>query len=73
MTRGFEISRYLDEYRGELEKLVDVKAKGKVRIVTQVTKKPQQTQYLISALKDSFQGAVVKKKYRRGSDSVYDN
>ena len=64
MTKDFDISRYHDGYTEELEKLINAKARGKVSIVRQVTKEPQQTQDLIAALKASLQGAVVKKKYK---------
>jgi DNA end-binding protein Ku len=54
-SKDFDISRYHDEYTDELEKLINVKAKGKVRVIRQVTKEPQQTQDLIAALKASLE------------------
>jgi len=54
-SKDFDISRYRDEYTDELEKLINVKAKGKVRVIRQVTKEPQQTQDLIAALKASLE------------------
>ena len=54
-AKDFDISRYHDEYTEELEKLINAKARGKVRIVRQVSKEPQQTQDLIAALKASLE------------------
>ncbi|MGH9913637.1 MAG: Ku protein, partial [Nitrososphaeraceae archaeon] len=54
-SKDFDISRYHDEYTDELEKLINAKAKGKVRVIRQVTKEPQQTQDLIAALKASLE------------------
>ena len=54
-SKDFDISRYHDEYTEELEKLINAKAKGKVRVVRQATKEPQHTQDLISALKASLE------------------
>jgi len=48
----------------ELEKILNEKAKGRVRVIRQATKEPQQTLVLISALKDSLQGIVVIEKYK---------
>jgi DNA end-binding protein Ku len=54
-SKDFDISRYHDEYTEELEKLINAKAKGKVRVIRQATKGPQQTQDLIAALKASLE------------------
>jgi len=54
-SEGFDISRYHDQYAEELEKLINAKAKGKVHLIRQVTKEPQQTQDLIAALKASLE------------------
>jgi len=54
-NENFDISRYHDEYAEELEKLINAKAKGKVHLIRQVTKEPQQTQDLIAALKASLE------------------
>ena len=54
-SKDFDISRYHDEYTEELEKLINAKAKGKIRVVKQVAKEPQQTQDLIAALKASLE------------------
>lgn len=54
-SKDFDISRYHDEYTDELEKLINAKAKGKIRVIRQVTKEPQQTQDLIAALKASLE------------------
>jgi DNA end-binding protein Ku len=53
-SKDFDISRYHDEYIEELEKLISAKAKGKVRMIRQATKQPEQTQDLIAALKASL-------------------
>ncbi|MGH9976838.1 MAG: Ku protein [Nitrososphaeraceae archaeon] len=53
-SKGFDISRYHDEYIEKLEDLVKAKAKGEVQVVRQAVKKPQQTQDLIAALKASL-------------------
>jgi DNA end-binding protein Ku len=53
-SKDFDISRYHDEYIEELEKLINAKAKGKVRMIRQATKQPEQTQDLIAALKASL-------------------
>ena len=53
-SKDFDISRYHDEYIEELEKLINAKAKGKVRMIRDATKQPEQTQDLIAALKASL-------------------
>ncbi|HZD35124.1 MAG TPA: Ku protein [Nitrososphaeraceae archaeon] len=53
-SKGFDISRYHDEYTEELEDLINAKAKGQVQVVKEEVKKPRQTQDLIAALKASL-------------------
>jgi DNA end-binding protein Ku len=67
-TKDFDISRYHDEYTEELEKLINAKAKGKVRVVRQVTKEPQQAQDLISALKASLERPSSSSRSNRRND-----
>jgi DNA end-binding protein Ku len=67
-TKDFDISRYHDEYTEELEKLINAKAKGKVRMVRQVTKEPQQTQDLIAALKASLEQPSSSSRSNRRND-----
>jgi DNA end-binding protein Ku len=64
-SKDFDISRYHDEYTDELEKLINAKAKGKVRMIRQVTKEPQQTQDLIAALKASLEQPSHSRNNRR--------
>jgi DNA end-binding protein Ku len=54
-SKDFDISRYHDEYIEELEELINAKAKGKVRMIRQATKQPEQTQDLVAALKASLE------------------
>jgi DNA end-binding protein Ku len=54
-SKDFDISRYHDEYMEELEELINAKAKGKVRMIRQATKQPEQTQDLVAALKASLE------------------
>ncbi len=67
-TKDFDISRYHDEYTEELEKLINAKARGKVSIVRQVTKEPQQTQDLIAALKASLEQPPSSSRSNRRDD-----
>jgi DNA end-binding protein Ku len=65
-SKDFDISRYHDEYTEELEELIKAKAKGKVRVISKVTKEPQQTQDLIAALKASLEKPSAAKNTKRG-------
>lgn len=67
-SKDFDISRYHDEYTDELEKLINAKAKGKVRVIRQVTKEPQQTQDLIAALKASLEQPSSSSRNNRRKD-----
>lgn len=67
-SKDFDISRYHDEYTDELEKLINAKAKGKVRVIRQVTKEPQQTQDLIAALKASLEQPSPTSRNNRRKD-----
>lgn len=67
-SKDFDISRYHDEYTDELEKLINAKAKGKVRMIRQVTKEPQQTQDLIAALKASLEQPSPSSRNNRRKD-----
>jgi DNA end-binding protein Ku len=67
-TKDFDISSYHDEYTEELEKLINAKARGKVSIVRQVTKEPQQTQDLIAALKASLEQPSSSSRSNRRDD-----
>lgn len=67
-SKDFDISRYHDEYTDELEKLINAKAKGKVRVIRQVTKEPQQTQDLIAALKASLEQPSPSSRNNRMKD-----
>ena len=67
-TKDFDISRYHDEYTEELEKRINAKARGKVSIVRQVTKEPQQTQDLIAALKASLEQPSSSSRSNRRND-----
>lgn len=67
-SKDFDISRYHDEYTDELEKLINAKAKGKVRVIRQVTKEPQQTQDLIAALKASLEQPSPSSRNNRRKD-----
>ena len=58
-TKDFDISRYHDEYTEELEKLINAKARGKVSVVRQVTKEPQQTQDLIGSFEGKFGTTII--------------
>lgn len=53
-SKGFDISRYHDEYTEELEDLIKAKVKGQVQVVKEEIEKPRQTQDLIAALKASL-------------------
>lgn len=53
-SKGFDISRYHDEYTEELEDLIKAKAKGQVQVVKEEVRQPRQTQDLIAALKASL-------------------
>jgi DNA end-binding protein Ku len=64
-TKDFDISRYHDEYTEELEKLINAKSRGKVSMVRQVNKEPQQTQDLIAALKASLEQPSPSRKNKR--------
>jgi DNA end-binding protein Ku len=64
-SKDFDISRYHDEYTDELEKLINAKAKGKVRMIRQLAKEPQQTQDLIAALKASLEQPSNSRNNRR--------
>lgn len=67
-TKDFDISRYHDEYTEELERLINAKAKGKVRMVRRVTKGPEQTQDLIAALKASLEQPSSSSRSNRRND-----
>lgn len=67
-SKDFDISRYHDEYTDELEKLINAKAKGKVHVIRQVTKEPQQTQDLIAALKASLEQPSPSSRNNRRKD-----
>jgi DNA end-binding protein Ku len=67
-SKDFDISRYHDEYTDELEKLINAKAKGKVHVIRQVTKEPQQTQDLIAALKASLEQPSPSSRNSRRKD-----
>lgn len=67
-SKDFDISRYHDEYTDELEKLINAKAKGKVRVIRQVTKEPQQKQDLIAALKASLEQPSPSSRNNRRKD-----
>lgn len=67
-SKDFDISSYHDEYTDELEKLINAKAKGKVRVIRQVTKEPQQTQDLIAALKASLEQPSPSSRNNRRKD-----
>jgi DNA end-binding protein Ku len=64
-SKDFDISRYHDEYTEELEELIKAKAKGKARVISKVTKEPQQTQDLIAALKASLEKPSAAKDTKR--------
>lgn len=53
-SKGFDISRYNDEYTEKLQDLIRAKSKGEVKVIRQAVKKPKQTQDLIAALKASL-------------------
>jgi Ku protein len=65
-SKGFDISRYHDEYVGKLEDLIKAKAKGEVQVVRQAVKKPRQTQDLIAALKASLAKPPSAKDNKKG-------
>lgn len=67
-AKDFDISRYHDEYTEELEKLINAKAKGKIRVIRQVTKDPQQTQDLVAALKASLEQPSSSSRSNRRND-----
>ena len=67
-SKDFDISRYHDEYTEELEKLINAKAKGKVRVIRQATKGPQKTQDLIAALKASLEQPSSSSRDSRRKD-----
>jgi DNA end-binding protein Ku len=53
-SKGFDISRYNDEYTEKLQDLIKAKSEGEVKVIRQAVKKPRQTQDLIEALKASL-------------------
>ena len=53
-SKGFDISRYNDEYTEKLQDLIRAKSKGELKVIRQAVKKPKQTQDLIAALKASL-------------------
>lgn len=53
-SKGFDISRYHDEYVEKLQDLIKAKAKGEIQVIRHAVKKPKQTQDLIAALKASL-------------------
>jgi DNA end-binding protein Ku len=53
-SKGFDISRYNDEYTEKLQDLIKAKSKGEVKVIRQAVEKPKQTQDLIAALKASL-------------------
>jgi DNA end-binding protein Ku len=65
-SKGFDISRYHDEYVEKLEDLIKAKAKGEVQVVRQAVKKPRQTQDLIAALKASLAKPPSAKDNKKG-------
>lgn len=67
-SKDFDISRYHDEYTEELEKLINAKAKGKVSVIRQATKGPQETQDLIAALKASLEQPSSSSRDSRRKD-----
>lgn len=67
-SKDFDISRYHDEYIEELEELINAKAKGKVRMIRQATRQPEQTQDLIAALKASLEQPSPSSRTGRRKD-----
>ena len=53
-SKGFDISRYNDEYTEKLQDLIKAKSKGEVKVIRQAVKKPKETEDLIAALKASL-------------------
>ena len=53
-SKGFDISRYNDEYTEKLQDLIKAKSKGEEKVIRQAVKKPKQTEDLIAALKASL-------------------
>ena len=64
-SKGFDISRYHDEYVEKLQDLIKAKAKGEVQVIRHAVKKPQQTQDLIAALKASLAKSPSVKNARK--------
>jgi DNA end-binding protein Ku len=65
-SKGFDISRYHDEFVEKLEDLIKAKAKGEVQLIRQALKKPRQTQDLIAALKASLAKPPSAKDNKKG-------
>ena len=68
-SKGFDISRYNDEYTEKLQDLIKAKSKGEVKVIRQAVKKPKQTQDLIAALKASLAKPSPSAKNARKSES----
>jgi DNA end-binding protein Ku len=64
-SKGFDISRYHDEYVEELQDLIKAKAKGEVQVIRHAVKEPKQTQDLIAALKASLAKSPSAKNARK--------
>lgn len=64
-SKGFDISRYHDEYVEKLQDLIKAKAKGEVQVIRHAVKKPKQTQDLIAALKASLAKSPSVKNARK--------
>lgn len=64
-SKGFDISRYHDEYVEKLQDLIKAKAKGEVQVIRHAAKKPKQTQDLIAALKASLAKSPSVKNARK--------
>jgi DNA end-binding protein Ku len=64
-SKGFDISRYHDEYVEKLQGLIKAKAKGEVQVIRHAVKKPKQTQDLIAALKASLAKSPSVKNARK--------
>lgn len=64
-SKGFDISRYHDEYIEKLQELIKAKAKGEVQVIRHAVKKPKQTQDLIVALKASLAKSPSVKNARK--------
>jgi DNA end-binding protein Ku len=68
-SKGFDISRYHDEYVEKLEDLIKAKAKGEVQVVRHAVKEPRQTQDLIAALKASLAKPQSTKDTKKANDA----